>query len=295
MTASIEQLEAFVETVQQGSFKKAGLRIGKHITTVSGLVAGLEAELGLTLFIRKPRSLELTGDGKAMLHFAQAVLRESDHLEIKASSLLQGAPARLCIALDAALQSGSVSRIYHALRTAYPGLELKLMQGDPMQVRHWLLSGQADIGFSLRVFQRNHELVQAKGYSFDLVAIAAPELTLGEQCVERAQLRGLCQVLPSFMLESGVSQATQLSNHLIVSNDLGEMLSLVETGPAWGYLPLFLCKPALADGRVERIYLSETEMAQPSRWETEILWSASRPVNPAMSLFIQKVAALPDR
>ncbi|GAL18359.1 hypothetical protein JCM19235_6912 [Vibrio maritimus] len=60
MAMTIEQLNAFVETVECGSFKQASARLGKHTSTVSGLIANLEAELGMELFVRKPRSLEIT-------------------------------------------------------------------------------------------------------------------------------------------------------------------------------------------------------------------------------------------
>ena len=84
MAKSVEQLTAFVESVETGGFKAASRRIGKHAVTISGLVANLEAELGFDLFIRKPRSLELTEKGGELYSYAKSALHELEYFDAKA-------------------------------------------------------------------------------------------------------------------------------------------------------------------------------------------------------------------
>lgn len=83
MAVTLEQLNAFVETVKTGSFKQASYRLGKHTSTVSGLVAALESEVGIELFVRKPRSLLLTTKGDELFQAAQAVSAKVNFLTLR--------------------------------------------------------------------------------------------------------------------------------------------------------------------------------------------------------------------
>ncbi|MDN3681937.1 LysR family transcriptional regulator [Vibrio tapetis subsp. quintayensis] len=199
MAMTLEQLNAVVETVDKGSFKQASYRLGKHTSTVSGLIANLEAELGLTLFERKPRSLDITPHGLELYDYAVSVTRECEHLDIKASSLLEGLPTTLSIAVDATVQGPEVAKVLTQLMEKFPALELKVLTCDPMQVRSNVLTHQADIGFGVNLFSGNHELTLADGFSFNVVCIASPTLNVKEQIVSLDKIRGQKQVAALFM------------------------------------------------------------------------------------------------
>ena len=67
MNFSLEQLQAFVATVETGSFSAAGRRLGKAQSSVSAAVANLEIDLDNVLFTRNSRYPELTEEGKRLL------------------------------------------------------------------------------------------------------------------------------------------------------------------------------------------------------------------------------------
>lgn len=50
MRFSIEQLQAFVASAEQGSFSAAARHLGKAQSVVSAAIANLEADLNLSLF-----------------------------------------------------------------------------------------------------------------------------------------------------------------------------------------------------------------------------------------------------
>ena len=66
MRLTIEQLRAFVETVDRGGFRQAGITLGKHGSTVGQQVAGLEIDYALELFQRSRRSVTLTYTGRVL-------------------------------------------------------------------------------------------------------------------------------------------------------------------------------------------------------------------------------------
>lgn len=67
-------LRSFIAVAELRSFTSAGLRLGIGQSTVSQHVQRLEKSVGRQLFSRDTHSVELTGDGDAMVDFARNVL-----------------------------------------------------------------------------------------------------------------------------------------------------------------------------------------------------------------------------
>ncbi len=71
----IRHISYFVETAHCGSITQAAQKL--HITqpALSRSICSLEEELGKILFIRKPGKIIITEDGKAVLHYAEELLK----------------------------------------------------------------------------------------------------------------------------------------------------------------------------------------------------------------------------
>ncbi|MGR5095706.1 LysR family transcriptional regulator [Vibrio maritimus] len=295
MAATLEQLNAFVETVECGSFKQASARLGKHTSTVSGLIANLEAELGMELFVRKPRSLEITPKGTEIYRYALSVLRECDLLSVKANSLLEGMPSRLTLAIDHDLMGSDVSAICAKVIKKFPAIELNVIAVDPMQVRSHVLSEQADIGFGISLFSGNHELTIADGYSFDVACVASPNLDCRDKVLTLDEVRGMLQISARFMKQTSREDTHNLSSRNIYSNSSKNTLQLLGQVDAWAMVPEFLCSQQLGDGQLDKMYISSTASKRPNQWSTEISWLTAKPVNSAMDYVIEELARLPNR
>ena len=96
MNFSLEQLQAFVATVETGSFSAAGRRLGKAQSSVSAAVANLEIDLDNVLFTRNSRYPELTEEGKRLLAEAYLILERCEHFFGVAKSLSKGSKADWC-------------------------------------------------------------------------------------------------------------------------------------------------------------------------------------------------------
>ncbi|SFW78803.1 LysR family transcriptional regulator [Amycolatopsis australiensis] len=70
----LRQLEYFVAVVDEGGFARAAETLHIVQSAISQQVKRLERELGLILFDRRPRQVELTGAGAAFLPHARSVL-----------------------------------------------------------------------------------------------------------------------------------------------------------------------------------------------------------------------------
>ena len=60
----LQQMVAFAETVKRGSFAAAARELGTAPSTLAKAVARLEASLGVKLFHRTTRQVNMTADGE---------------------------------------------------------------------------------------------------------------------------------------------------------------------------------------------------------------------------------------
>ena len=68
VTFDWNRARAFLVTAEEGSLSAAARALGLTQPTLGRQVSALEAELGVTLFERVGRSLELTQSGQELLH-----------------------------------------------------------------------------------------------------------------------------------------------------------------------------------------------------------------------------------
>ena len=73
-----EQFRTFLVAAEEGTAAAAAVRLDRSQSAVSRELAAFEEVLGLLLFRRRPRGLELTTAGRAMLGPAQEVVDAVD-------------------------------------------------------------------------------------------------------------------------------------------------------------------------------------------------------------------------
>ena len=122
-------LEAFVTTVEAGSFSAASERLGTTPSAISKSVARLEQRLGVKLFRRSTRSLTLTVEGTAYHERAVPLLRGLEDAEevVRSASRARGMlritmPSELGRLLMDALTNGFLPR--------YPEIRLEIGMTD---------------------------------------------------------------------------------------------------------------------------------------------------------------------
>jgi DNA-binding transcriptional LysR family regulator len=122
---------AFMTVVAEGSFAKAGDRLGIGRSAVSRSVQKLESRLGVRLISRTTRSLSLTSEGQLFhAHCKPGVEHISQALE-GMLDLRQGPPrgtVRICSAVGFGRKV--VAPLLKGFRAAYPEVEVDLMLDD---------------------------------------------------------------------------------------------------------------------------------------------------------------------
>src|ERR1700687_3450207 len=87
MSDPLRELTAFVRAGETGSFSRVARELGVSQPSISRMVAGLEARLGVKLLLRTTRLVTLTDAGRVFLERARQILGELDDAENAARGL----------------------------------------------------------------------------------------------------------------------------------------------------------------------------------------------------------------
>ncbi|GLP95685.1 LysR family transcriptional regulator [Paraferrimonas sedimenticola] len=292
MAYTLDQLRAFVATVEGGSFRAAGLTIGKHSSTVSEQVANLEIDLGVDLFERSGRGIQLTEEGQDLYEHAKPVLRESDFFQAKADSLHQDHPTKFTLAIETCLRCPEVVACYQAVLEEFPGITLTVLNGDVDQVYAWLRSGKADVGLIPTNFQGNNEFAYSRGFSFAISNVVSREVFDEGASMSAMTLRSIPQILHSFMLNAGLEEVHRESHRVLVSNNANEMIEMSIAGLGWARVPTFLVE---RHSQYHKLRSFEVDDARQEQWWSELLHNSGRRPDRAMRLFMEKVKQIPNK
>lgn len=146
MNLSLEQLQAFVVTVETGSFSGASRRLGKAQSSISTAVSNLEVDLDNTLFIRSGRYPMLTPQGERLLAEARLILERCEHFLGMAKSLGEGVESRLVLAVDELYPSTRLTNILKEFSKIFPTVEIEVLFPSMDDVSRLVLEKQADLG-----------------------------------------------------------------------------------------------------------------------------------------------------
>lgn len=142
-------IRAFVMTASEGSVTRAAEKL--HITqpALSQQLRRLEDTLGTSLFLRKPKGLELTVAGQQLLPAAQQALAALQVLDGQARSLRRSIQGRLRIGTIIDPEFLRLGAWLGWLRRWHPGVHLELRHGMSGTVTDAVLQGDLDVAFTL--------------------------------------------------------------------------------------------------------------------------------------------------
>jgi DNA-binding transcriptional LysR family regulator len=142
------QLKTFVTVAEEGNLTKAAERIYASQPAVSGHIKALEEELGLPLFVRTPRGMQLTEVGKGLKLKADSVLLAAEDMANLAAGYREELTGSLTIVLNTDTAFLRVAELSAAMADAHPKLRLKFLQGSSWSILKDVRDRRIDAGFS---------------------------------------------------------------------------------------------------------------------------------------------------
>src|ERR1700760_3478300 len=154
----LRRIQYFVTVAEETHFGRAAERLQMAQPPLSQQIKALEAEMGVVLFRRTTRKVELTAAGERFLPRARAILAEVDDAVAEAAQVADGMLGRIAIGFTGSATYDLLPSLVRVLRADLPGIELDI-HGEmltPDQVTA-LTDGTLDLGL-LRPPVRNTAL-----------------------------------------------------------------------------------------------------------------------------------------
>lgn len=148
MNFDLADLRAFLAVADLGSFKAASLAIHLSQSALSRRIDKLEGAIGVALFERSTRKVELTTVGRSFVPKARNVLNELEAALLGISDVaerISGEVTIACVPSAVAYFLPEVIRSYHR---KYPGIRIRIIDESSFDILLNVARGEADFGLT---------------------------------------------------------------------------------------------------------------------------------------------------
>lgn len=141
-------LRYFIAVAEEGHLTKAAERIGIQQPPLSQQIRLLERELGVTLFNRLPRGMELTDSGTALFNDARALLVQLDTTVASVRRIAQGKMGRIAVGFtESASLHPFVHSVIRAFRADAPDVAMTVEESNTNELIEALRAKRLDLAF----------------------------------------------------------------------------------------------------------------------------------------------------
>lgn len=142
----IHHLIYFIEVARHRNFTKAAHALHISQPSISKMIKVLEEELGVPLFNRTTRQIELTDAGKAVLREAQHIVTSFQNLKSELADVIDLKTGSILFGLPPMVGASFFPNIIGRFNQIYPGVTIKLIEVGSRQVEEGIEDGSLDIG-----------------------------------------------------------------------------------------------------------------------------------------------------
>jgi DNA-binding transcriptional LysR family regulator len=265
MAIELRLLRYFTVVAEELHVGNAAARLFISQPALSQQIRALEEQVGLPLFVRHPKGMELTEAGEVLLAEARELLGGSERLEATVEELRRGRTAGLRIGLPPGLPPALLPELLAPLRERELDARIEVSELTTPEQLTRLHDGSLDLGLvrepvSDSRLARRTLLVEPLGVSLPATHVLADRtsLTLRELadelfvCFPRPWAPSLHDVLVGELREQGIQARFQDSAHLSTTVGMvaaGEGLTL-SAAPWLENVPGIVWRP-LSDVRIE--------------------------------------------
>ncbi len=147
-SVDLRLLRYFLAVAEESHLTKAAARLGIRQPPLSQQIRVLEQELGVTLFHRLPRGMELTESGRALLDDARNIVALVDQAVEGVRRVSQGEAGRLTVGFTgSAAFHPFVPSVIRRFRETAPNVRLVLEESSTGELMEAVGAGRVDVAF----------------------------------------------------------------------------------------------------------------------------------------------------
>ncbi len=295
----LRDLHVVLAVAEQGSMAKASARLGISHPVISKTVADLERTLGVPLFDRNSRGVELTAFGAALLKCGTNVFEEMRQGLKQIEFLADPTSGKLAVGGPELVMAGILPAISESFLRRFPGVQLKVVHADTATMQFGpLLAREVELLIG-RVPRRlvEDDLVVETLLEEPFVAVAGKDSQWARRRrIELSDLIGEPWILPPYDSAPGVLIA-ELFDRCGVKPPVAKIASLsiqltIALVAGSGFVGLLPSSLARLSSRRVGLKILPIKMPTYVRFSIEIITLRNRTPGPLAKLFIEHARAV---
>jgi DNA-binding transcriptional LysR family regulator len=168
----LRHLRYFVAVAEHLHYGRAAAKLHIAQPALSQQIRKLETELGLELFHRTSRRVELTDHGATLLPTARDVLSQAEQFATLAEALQAGEAGHIRIGFVASVMNWGLSERLRAFRVQYPAAQVSATQMPVADQVSALLDNHIDIGFAMG--RLNYDQIATRTFADEPLKLVIP-------------------------------------------------------------------------------------------------------------------------
>ena len=256
----LHDMALFVEVARTGSFSRASLSLGMPGATLSRRIAGMEKQLGVRLFDRSTRRVELTTAGRRYFDRCAALVDEARLAEEALKEVASHADGHLRVSMPVDLGVHVVGPLLPDFARAYPGITFEI----DLSPRHADIVGEhVDVAIRIGTVREDQLVVRRVGWveqalyaSPAYLAARSPPQLPAELAAHDCIFVSVQRREPRWHLRHGTDACEVTVRGRFGVNNHGLMQLLAERGMGIAALTPALVQSAVLQGRLVPVLAS---------------------------------------
>ncbi|MCE5973070.1 LysR family transcriptional regulator [Sinirhodobacter sp. WL0062] len=162
MAFTLKQLRYFVAVTEAGTVSGAAHALAISQSAVTEAIRELEADLGVTLFERHPRGLDITQKGHQFLRHATGILSNVSDARHALSTEAEDITGTLHIGVTSLVAGYVLSDILARFRRANPKVQVNAVEDSGDYLEHLLVGGELDVAVMVTSNMRDRMALQTE-------------------------------------------------------------------------------------------------------------------------------------
>lgn len=255
MAFSLRQLQFFIAAAEAASVSGAARALSISQSSVTEAIRALEDDLGVTLFDRQPRGLDLTHKGSLFLRHARQILADVSSARMAFQDEGDQAKGNLALGVTSLVAGYVLSDILSRFRRASPQIDLSVIEDDGAYLQHLLIGGELDVAVLLTSSIRDRMALNVETLVVSPYRLWLP---LGHPLME-AEVITLDKLAGEQLIQLTIDEIEESTQHLMASlavkpqiafrtRSVEAVRSLVATGAGVTLLPSLVYRPWSLEG-----------------------------------------------
>jgi DNA-binding transcriptional LysR family regulator len=291
MAFTLRQLQFFIAAAEAGSVTGAARALSISQSSVTEAIRALEDDLGVPLFDRQARGLEITHKGSAFLRHARQILADVATARAAFRDETETTRGRLSLGVTSLVAGYVLSDILSRFRRAHPHVDLNVTEDNGDYLQHLLIGGELDVAVLLTSSVKDRMALHVETLVVSPYRLWLP---LGhplaqQEAIALEDMAG--QPLIQLMVDEIEESTRRLTAALPVkpqvafrTRSVEAVRSLVATGAGLAILPSLVYRPWSLEG--DRIEIRDVSGDLPSV-QVGLAWRRGAPLSPPAHNFVR--------